>query len=525
MKTFLSVLMAVMLSPGVFSQTPVLNSYPTAPATVFLDFDGHYVTGSSWNWSGPINALPSGLSAAAITEIFNRVSEDFRIFNINITTDSTVYRTAGPGKRVRVIITPTWDWYGRAAGAAFVKSYSWGDDTHAWVFSSLLNNNVKNIAEAIAHETGHTMGLQHQSTWNADCGLATEYAKGKGSGEIAWAPIMGVSYAQNLSTWHNGTSIEGCDSYQDDVAIIGSNHFGFRSDDHANTLASASPLQKAGIDFLATGLINSSDDKDVFTFTIPHAAHFRINAQPQSIGAGNAGANLDIKVSLLNQQGDTIGRYNPATLLNAGLDSNLNNGTYYLVVDGVGNVNLADYASLGFYAITGSLGIVLPIHRFTLTGKNKQDQHQLTWTFEADEPVKQVEVQYSTDGKNFTSLVPLPPNNSHFSWKPLESGQLFYRARVITVADERAYYSNIINLKQAGDQSYKLQHTIVRNEINITTGKVYAYQLIDETGRLLQQGKLTVGFNQLDVRSTQRGMLFLRLQAGNEAWTEKLIKQ
>ena len=89
------------------AQTPTLNSYSNAQATVFLDFDGHYVQGTAWNWSGPIQALPSGLSASAITEIFNRVAEDYRIFNLNITTDSTVYRATPTGKRIRMIITST----------------------------------------------------------------------------------------------------------------------------------------------------------------------------------------------------------------------------------------------------------------------------------------------------------------------------------------------------------------------------------------------------------------------------------
>ena len=525
MKAILSVLVAVMISSVVFSQTPLLNSLPTAKATVFLDFDGHYVTGTSWNWYGPIDAKPSGIPPADITEIFNRVSEDYRIFNLNITTDSTVYHKARMGERVRIIITPTYEWYGRAGGAAYVDSYSWGDDTPAWVFGILLNNIAKYVAEAVSHEIGHTMGLQHQSIWNSFCELKEEYAPGKGTGEIGWAPIMGVSYIENLSTWHNGTNSINCSEKQDDVAVIGRNNFGFRSDDNSNTVTDESPLQQYGKEFLASGLINQEADKDVFKFTINHAAQFRINARPQSTGAGNAGANLDIKVSLLNAKADTIGRYNPATLLNAGLDSNLNRGTYYLVVDGVGNVNLKDYASLGFYAITGSLSMVLPIHRFTLTGKHHQGQHQLSWAFEADEPIKQIELEYSTDGNSFRPLVPLTEAARTFSWKPLAAGQLFYRARAITVADERAYYSNIIALKQTGLQTFTLQQTIVHNEINITTAQAYTYQLTDGTGRMVQQGRLPAGRHRIDVKTAQKGMLFLRLYAGNEAWTEKLIKQ
>ena len=82
MKTILTVLFAITIVAGTSAQVPVLNSYPSARATVFLDFDGQYITGTSWNWNGAINAQPAALSSAAITEIFNRVAEDFRIFNM-----------------------------------------------------------------------------------------------------------------------------------------------------------------------------------------------------------------------------------------------------------------------------------------------------------------------------------------------------------------------------------------------------------------------------------------------------------
>src|SRR5687768_15613842 len=99
-------------------QVPILNSYPSASAAIYLDFDGQYVTGTSWNWGGPINAQPSTLTVSAIQEIFNRVAEDYRPFDINITTDSTVYLNAPFNKRMRVIITPTNNWYGHAGGVA-----------------------------------------------------------------------------------------------------------------------------------------------------------------------------------------------------------------------------------------------------------------------------------------------------------------------------------------------------------------------------------------------------------------------
>lgn len=524
MKGILSVFAFLCITMQSFSQTPKLNSYPQAKATVFLDFDGQLVRGTTWNWDGPIQAAPSGFSPEDITEMFNRVAEDYRIFDINITTDSTVFAAAPAQKRTRIIITPTWEWYGKTGGASYVNSFKWGDDTPGWVFSSLLGNNVKSVAECASHEAGHTLGLQHQSTWNGACVKTKEYAEGNGEGQIGWAPIMGVGYGKNITTWHTGTSTKGCDKIQNDIAIIAAN-VGLRSDEHTDELSDASPITMMGSEFAATGIINTQTDRDVFTFKVQAPANFRINANPQSIGPANEGANLDIKVSLLDHRGDTVGRYNPAELLNAGVDSVLNTGTYYLVVDGVGNANLSDYASLGYYAVTGSIAQALPVHRFHLTGNMNNNQHQLNWVYDADEPVKAINIQYSADGIRFSNLVELNTSVKQFRWKPTTQARLYYRAQAVTVADERAYYSNVITLQPSLKQDVKLHSNLIRDAIELTTGKVYAYTLLDETGRVLQQGRISAGYNKIEVYTARKGMLLLRLQSENEAHSEKLIKQ
>jgi hypothetical protein len=71
----------------------------------------------------------------------------------------------------------------------------------------------------------------------------------------------------------------------------------------------------------------------------------------------------------------------------------------------------------------------------------------------------------------------------------------------------------------------KLRSNLIRDAIELTTGKVYAYQLLDAAGRLLQQGKVSAGYNRIELRTAPAGILLLRLQAENEVHSEKLIKQ
>ena len=92
------------------AQVPVLSSHPSASATIFLDFDGQTINGTSWNYNGAIECGSSRLSTTQITEVFNRVAEDYRPFNVNITTDSTKFLSAPLGKRMRIVVTVTSSW-------------------------------------------------------------------------------------------------------------------------------------------------------------------------------------------------------------------------------------------------------------------------------------------------------------------------------------------------------------------------------------------------------------------------------
>src|SRR4030095_8275115 len=126
-----SLLLIIALLGTLISRTQVtdLNSYPGASNVIFLDFNGHTVSGTMWNVTGPFTCNSSGLSDAAITEAFNRVAEDYRPFNINVTTNETKYNSAPFNKRMRVVITTSNEWYGSGAGGGgYINSFTWGDN-------------------------------------------------------------------------------------------------------------------------------------------------------------------------------------------------------------------------------------------------------------------------------------------------------------------------------------------------------------------------------------------------------------
>jgi hypothetical protein len=308
---------------------------------ILLDFDGQLVSGTSWNAGVAFNCLPANLGTAAIAQIVDRVKNDYSPFNIVVTTDESVYNAASSNRRMRVIITETWEWFGQAGGTSFLNSFTWGNNTPCFIFSSLLNYNEKQIAEAASHEAGHTFGLRHQATYNGTT-LVSEYNYGAGTGETSWAPIMGCGYYKNLTTWHNGPNSMGSSSFQNDVAIIAA-ITGMKNDDYSNTSSGAQPLSSS-----LTGTINSSADTDFFTVNL--AAPKTHSLVPFNVGGLNEGANLDMVARIYNSHGQLITTVEDPATLNA--ISLVNAGQYYIAVAVTPNPNAGVYGMLANYKIS-----------------------------------------------------------------------------------------------------------------------------------------------------------------------------
>jgi len=514
------------------AQVPVLNSYPAAPAAIFLDFDGHTVEGTSWNWGGsPIVCGTSGLNTAGITEIFNRVAEDYRPFNINITTDSTKFLAAPADQRMRVIITTSSSWYGNSAGGvAFISSFSWGDDHPCFVFSALLSYNVKKISEAVSHESGHTLGLYHQSQYDANCNKITDYNAGLGTGEIGWAPIMGIGYNQNFTLWANGPNSFGCTNYQSDLDIITSapNGFGYRQDDHGDTITNATPALFTNGQFDINGIIQQNTDEDMFRFIMPAKATFKLNATPYNVGTGNAGSDLDMQLTLYGEMNNLLNVYNPGTLLNSVTDTILNPGTYYLKVEGKGNIYAPSYASLGSYSLKANIegGIVLPVLKIKLLGLYMPRLQEFSWTIDADDTVVHQTLEISTNGKSFVTLAEMTTADRSYPYDPLLMDNNQFRLNVVS-ADGHHYYSNIVALtKNEVVHKPEIWGNVVNSGIvYVNSPGNYSYAIFDYTGKGIAQGKLINGMNKVNLTNTIAGIYFIKFSGNNQQWTDKILRQ
>src|SRR5262249_27790283 len=148
-------------------------------------------------------------------------------------------------------------------------------------------------AEAVAHESGHTFGLQHQSTYSGST-KTNEY----NPGDSNTAPIMGDSYYAARGLWWYGLSSLGPTTYQDDMATISHNSFGYRTDDD-NGIATALAGQGTG-NLSGAGVVAKISDSDVFSFqTAGGPASITVNAN-------NIGPMLDLRASLYNSTNHLI---------------------------------------------------------------------------------------------------------------------------------------------------------------------------------------------------------------------------
>lgn len=340
---------------------PLLDSLPGSTHVVYLDFDGELVTDPEWNSGFPIYAVPTKLngkniSPAQITDVWLRVSEDFKAWNISITTDLSRYNAAPPGQRMRCVVTSTDAAGPGAGGIAYIDSFadsgsSVSSTIPCWAFTSDYYN-TDDIAGTISHELGHTFGLSHDGQFPDDDPYHVEYYSGHGS----WGPLMGVTYDRPISQWCKGEYPD-ANNFEDDIVIIGNSTNGFfvRTDEASDTPPGPS-LPNTGT-FSKTGIISSQNDIDCYTFTTSNGV-VALTAAPAQIAP-----DLDISLELRNSTGGTILKSsNPAGVAKASIIQTVTPGAYTLFIrsSGMGatNTGYTAYGSIGEYTLSGTFPAV-----------------------------------------------------------------------------------------------------------------------------------------------------------------------
>lgn len=519
-------LLATLLVAGNVKAAPAFSSYPTASATIYLDFDGHDVNNAMWNYGTPFTCLPAALNDAQIADAFNRVAEDYRPFNVNVTTDINKFLAAPINMRIRVVVTPTSAWYASVAGIAYVTSFTWGDDTPCFVFSDRLANDSKRVAEAISHESGHTLGLYHQSAYSNTCTLVSSYNTGVGTGVTSWGPIMGNAASKTLTQWNFGPTPNGCSIRQDNLTTITTkNGFGYRPDDVSDIYTNATSLLLASGTFTQNGVISTTSDRDIFRVDLNQTGRLQVNADPYSVAAGYSGANLDIKIELQNALGETVRVYDNTDSLNARIDTTLDAGTYYLIVDGSGNVNSGnDYGSLGSYTIGGSYVIPANIAT-TVKVTRSRVGNTLAWNGGSNiSSAAAVTVMAAKENERFVEIGKADPLAGKFTHEIATTATYIYKLKIIG-KDGSISYSNLV--KAEGNTNPENFQVIrqAQQPVLVKAKVAYDYVVTDSYGRVVLNGKGTEGTKIIDVRNQPAGIYNIRLMGNLENKVETFMNR
>jgi hypothetical protein len=306
----------------------------------------------------------SASEQAQIKQIWSRVAEDYAPFNINVSTD--YYGDFKDKQALHVVIGGNnTDWlHEDASGISVIGSFSDSSATNeVFVFDMTKWTNVTvegkpldaiaAIATTASHEAGHSFGLLHHSLYNSNGTLANEYDPGTSD----WTPIMGENKASDRTTWYAGPTDQGWNTYQDDMAIIAgsTNGFGYRADDHADTVNLADSLTTKNVlgTLTGKGIINTPTDMDVFKFTT-QGGPVQI-----TMNANAYGPNL-IPVVELRSSAGFVTRATTSSSTQSIINTNLAAGTYYVFAEAptitYRGLRIGDYGDVGQYTVSVSFG-------------------------------------------------------------------------------------------------------------------------------------------------------------------------
>ncbi len=387
---------------------PALNSNPGAPASLYLDFNGHFqpVWSSYTNIVTPVYDVDgdettfSDAELANIQAVWEMVAEDYAPFDINVTTvEPSVLAPGVPSDSankvaMRVAIgAEVGDW-AAGCGIAQYNSFTNSLPNVVYVFTPMT---LLAIGQIASHEAGHSFGLYHQDPGGVPIGRYI-----MSSGTLAF----------NQCTWATGTNTSGV--FQDDMAVLANstNGFGYRSDDHGDTIGIATPLAQVGNTWSGAGIVGTNADVDVLSFSVTTEHTYRI-----AVTGNPVAPNLDIVLELRNAAGQVIAcanpPNNPQNTQNAEIVKNLAPGDYYLSVMSTGiygrigqyTVSIDDAPCAGISATTTS--------RTVITG---EDGRQTSFAVELQtQPTADVTVAISsgdtTEGTVSTSSLTFTPAN------------------------------------------------------------------------------------------------------------------
>jgi uncharacterized cupredoxin-like copper-binding protein len=443
-------------APVSVKSPPAYHSKPGAPYHIYLDFNGAIVAGKAWNasrnvaswdcvaWSTDADRTQfSDSEQAEMRRVWERISEDYAPFDINVTTDVSYDPDNYKGDKNKVgwlLFTPTTDKNNRATphngsgGVAYVGVFGINSYFDLYQPAWVTPASSANMAEAGSHEMGHNMGLVHDGT------SSREYYGGHTATGTApsWGPLMGTGYDRDVSQWSKGEYYDANET-ENDLATI-SSKVPYRDDDHGDSFGAATVWTDGVID--QDGIVEQTGNPDFFEFTTG-AGPVSFTANTYRCDVATWGGNLDILLELYDESFTLVASNNPAAETNAVISTTVEAGTYYLALkpSAAGNPTQNPpsgyklYGSLGQYNITGN---IVPTNAVVLTQPNGGEfwsggtTQTITWVSAMGGNVK---IELLKNDSFDSTVIASTPNDGSYDWSipPGLTAAADYRIRITSV--------------------------------------------------------------------------------------------
>ncbi len=294
-------------------------------------------------------ATPLFLTKEGVWQTWQTVSSLLSAFDVNVTTDKSVYDSTEVVNSGIARFTNT-------STGSFASLNSFGTTDYCTLEPESDGYAQGRIA---GHEISHQFGLDHDGGVPGENG-GTEYFLGLS--EFHWTPLMGSvwvgdRWGDNALYQYSKGEYNTATQKQDDLKLI-NRYFDYLPDDKPRPVPLVISENGGVVSALQNrGFIGANSDSDAFQFEIKAGggkAQLHID-RTEYLG----GAMLDVQAELHDNSGNLIAKSNPKASRFADLVNDLVPGRYTLLIkggaEGTPQTGFSNYSSMGYYAIEGTV--------------------------------------------------------------------------------------------------------------------------------------------------------------------------